>query len=528
MLRRDFLRLGALGFALTPLAACRPDHQAAGHGAHQAVVSQGLPESQPLQALPRIQNLAAAPDFRSQLSIQPTRVPLADGIKPQLWLYNGQVAPLIEVTEGGQVLVAVDNQLAQPTTIHWHGVKVPGNQDGGPHHPIAPGDSRTYRFTVPQGNAGLHWFHPHPHGYLAEQIAHSLAGVLLVHPRQDPVPASIPAHLLVVTDLRLDEAGEVAPHSLADWMNGREGDLLLVNGQRNPELTVAPGSTFRLRLINACAGRYLRLALQQHGLQLLGTDGGYLEQPVALDEWLLVPGQRCDLLVRASEQSNQRFALQKLPYDRDWMGTEPPHYRQTETLLTLVTTAAAVQPPVALPATLAVIPPLAEPAVRREVVLSESMGEATAMMAEHGEHAAHQQPSAAAAGGHAGHGAVAPAVASGSRPPIRFLINGESFQPGRVMFQGKAGVVEEWEVYNASHMDHPFHVHGVQFQVTASRLAEGEWQPPAFRAWQDTVNLKPGQRLKLRLVFEQPGEWMFHCHVIEHEELGMMASILIE
>lgn len=528
MLRRDFLRLGAMGFTLTPLAACLPDHQSAGHAGHgldAAAEPAGLPQHQPLQALPGINNLALAPDFRGQLTIRPTRVALGADLNPQLWLYNGQVAPLIEVTEGGQVIVALDNQLEQPTTIHWHGVKVPGSQDGGPHDPVLPGGSHTYRFTVPEGNAGLHWFHPHPHGHLAAQIAHGLAGALLVRPKRDPVPDAIPAHLLMVTDLRLDASGQVAPHTLNDWMNGREGDLLLVNGQRNPELLVAPGSSFRLRLINACAGRYLRLSLQQHGLQLLGTDGGYLEQPVALDELLLVPGQRCDLLVRASEQPGQRFQLQKLPYDRDWMGTEPLHYRQTETLLTLVTTAEPVQPPVALPATLAVIPSLGEPAVKREVVLSESMGEETAMMAGHGEHAGHQP--GAATGGHAGHGA-APRVATGSRPPIRFLINGESFQPGRVMFHGKAGVVEEWEVYNASHMDHPFHVHGVQFQVVSSRLADGEWQPPAFRAWQDTVNLKPGQRLKLRLVFGQAGEWMFHCHVIEHEELGMMASILIE
>ncbi|MBE0507588.1 MAG: multicopper oxidase domain-containing protein [Marinospirillum sp.] len=114
------------------------------------------------------------------------------------------------------------------------------------------------------------------------------------------------------------------------------------------------------------------------------------------------------------------------------------------------------------------------------------------------------------------------------RPPIRFMINGETFQPGRVMFEGRVGQVEEWEVFNKSHMDHPFHVHGTQFQVVAVQDATGNWQPPAYRSWQDTINMKPNQRQKIRLVFEQPGEWMFHCHIIEHEELGMMASILVK
>lgn len=547
MQRREFLRLGALGFMLTPLAACMPGGHEHGSGnavSHQHGMSGAasntpdwaarLPQHQPLQTLPEITNQASAPNFRATLNIQPTKVTLAPEVNTELWLYNGKVAPLIEVTEGSELEVVANNHLAQPTTIHWHGVKVPASQDGGPHDLIPPQGSRTYRFTVPEGNSGLHWFHPHPHNYLAEQIAHSLAGALLVRPKQDPMPTNIPAYLMMVTDLRLDANARVAPHTGVDWMNGREGDILLVNGQRNPRLDVAPGTTFRLRMVNACAGRYLRLKLEDHGLQLIGTDGGYLESPVAMDELLLVPGQRCDLLVRASERKEQTFALQKLPYDRDWMGPVPPHYTTTETLLTLHTSSADVQPAISLPARLTRINLLGEPAVQRQVVLSEEMpGHAMSGAAEHGEHGA-----AAQQGGHEGHGAhgmsggdhdmMGGGMMMAGRPPIRFMINGETFQPGRVMFEGLVGQVEEWEVFNESHMDHPFHVHGTQFQVVAVQDAAGNWQPPAYRSWQDTINLKPNQRQKIRLVFEQPGEWMFHCHIIEHEELGMMASILVK
>ncbi|SFX19228.1 multicopper oxidase family protein [Marinospirillum alkaliphilum] len=573
MQRREFLRLAALGFMVTPLAACMPgghDHGNGSAAGHQHGVSgtaantpdwaAALPQHQPLQALPRIANQASAPQFRATLNMQPTRVPLTADVSTELWLYNGKVAPLIEITEGDQVEVVANNHLAQPTTIHWHGVKVPVSEDGGPHDLIPSHGSRTYRFTVPEGNSGLHWFHPHPHNYLAEQIAHSLAGALLVRPKQDPMPAAIPSYLLMVTDLRLDADARVAPHTGVDWMNGREGDILLVNGQRNPRLDVVPGSTFRLRMVNACAGRYLRLQLEDHGLQLIGTDGGYLEQPVALNELLLVPGQRCDLLVRASERKGQTFALQKLPYDRDWMGPVPAHYTRTETLLTLHTSNADVQSVIPLPARLTSIPSLGEPAVQRKVVLSEEMP-GHAMGGATDDHVAHggqtQQPGHDAhadhgsqgghgmmagghgmmSGGHGGHGMMAGGHGDhgmmgggmlAERPPIRFMINGETFKPGRILFEGRVGQVEEWEVFNESHMDHPFHVHGTQFQVVAVQDAGGNWQPPAWRSWQDTINLKPNQRQKIRLVFEQPGEWMFHCHIIEHEELGMMASILVK
>ena len=536
MKRRDFMRLGALGFlTLTPLATFAMSRHHKARGADLKV--RQLPEHLPLRQLPKIENLSSGSDFKARLTLAATPVELTGPEKTQLWLYNNQITPLIEVTEGDNVEVQVDNHLHQPTTVHWHGLKIPNSEDGGPHDLIAPHQSRTYRFQVKPGNAGLHWFHPHPHDYLADQIAHSMAGAFLVKPLEDPLPADLPSYLLMVTDLRLDAQGQVAPHTHVDWMNGREGDILLVNGQRNPKLELAPGSTLRLRMINACAGRYLRLALDKHPMQLIGTDGGYLEHPVDLDELLLVPGQRCDLLVKLSDEPNQSFVLQKLPYDRDWMGPKPAHYLTTETLMTLATNTATQAPAIALPQRLTEIKPLAEAEVYRQVELSEVMpGHAMSSTDQHSAghqgNANHQNH-----GGHGGHGnhgnhgnhaEPGPAAMMTGRPPIDFLINGESFTPGQIMFTGKVGQIEEWEVFNNSHMDHPFHVHGTHFQVVAEQGEAGEWQPPAYRAWLDTVNLKPKQRLKLRLVFDEPGEWMFHCHIIEHEEMGMMASILVQ
>ncbi|MFY0989975.1 multicopper oxidase family protein [Halomonas sp. C05BenzN] len=558
MQRRDFLRYSALGgvaLSASGVLAYAMAGRHAGHAPVSLLDATTLPEGEPLQPLPRIANLSDQSDlFRSALTPAPHAVALGADRHARLWLYNRKVAPLIEVTEGDDFDVTLVNELPEETTVHWHGVAVAHEHDGAPRHAVAPGESRRYRHTFADGSAGLHWFHPHPHGVLARQIAHGLAGVLLVRPREEVVPFEVEEHLLVINDLRLSGAGEVTPHTDEDWMNGREGELLLVNGQRRPRLDVAPGTTLRLRLVNACAGRYLRLRLEDHGLTLIGTDGGLLEQPRPLEELLLTPGERADLLVRISEQGAERFTLASHPYERGWMGARPAHLDAVAPLLTIHTRETEVAPAVALPARLGRIEPLGDPAVRRTLALTEVMAgmehgptqaDASGAM-DHGghggdaggtmDHGGHGGDAGGAmdhgghggdAGGamdHGGHGGAAMAADNG-RPPVDFLINGRSFTMGEVMFEGRVGEVEEWEVFNDSHMDHPFHVHGTHFQVVASREIDGEWRGAPWLAWKDTVNLRPGQRMRLRLVFHEPGDWLFHCHIIEHEEMGMMAAI---
>ncbi|MBA2779564.1 multicopper oxidase family protein [Billgrantia kenyensis] len=540
MKRREFLGYSALGALLISTAgtmayALSRQHP---HGASPASLAALPPGGQPLQPLPRIVNLSdSVARFRSALTPGPHSISLSEELEARLWLYNGKVAPLIEVREGDELDVTLINELEQETTLHWHGVPVPQAHDGAPWDAVAPGETRQYRYTFPPGSAGLHWFHPHPHEGTAWQVAHGLAGALLVRPTVDVLPDEIEEHLLVVSDLRLRANGEVAPHTAEDWMNGREGELLLVNGQHEPHLDVAPGTTLRLRLINACAGRYLRLRLDEHELTLIGTDGGLIERPQPLEELLLTPGERADLLVRISEQAEERFLLASHPYERGWMGDKPPHLEQVAPLLAIQTLNAGVKPAVALPERLGRVEPLGEPAVRRQVELTEVMPGHDDHGGGHGDpHAGHDDPHAAHGGGSSGshHGTHGPgagvdhAMDEPAAPPeVDFLINGRAFAMDEILFEGKVGEVEEWEVFNNSHMDHPFHVHGTHFQVIATRDAEGEWQQAPWLAWKDTVNLAPYQRLKLRMVFREPGDWLFHCHIIEHEELGMMATIRV-
>ena len=171
-------------------------------------------------------------------------------------------------------------RLPQDTTVHWHGLPVPPDQDGSPMDPVRPGASRTYEFDVPPGTAGTYWYHPHAHQTTAEQVAHGLAAPLIVRADDDPL-AHLPEVTMFVSGLRLDANAQISANTPMDWTLGRQGETLLVNGGRMPVHTVRPGTTQRWRILNATSARYLRIALEGHALTLVGTDGGLLAAPLA-------------------------------------------------------------------------------------------------------------------------------------------------------------------------------------------------------------------------------------------------------
>src|SRR5262249_2235554 len=158
--------------------------------------------------------------------------------------------PLIELTEGEHVRIALDNQLAEDTTIHWHGLPVPAEQDGNPMDPVRAGTGRVYEFDIPSGSAGTYWYHPHPDAPTAAQVARGLAGPIIVRAARDPL-GHLPEVTMVLTALRLDPDAQISPDNPVDWTVGRQGDTLLVNGSRLPVHAVRPGTTERWRFINA-------------------------------------------------------------------------------------------------------------------------------------------------------------------------------------------------------------------------------------------------------------------------------------
>ncbi|HJV07572.1 MAG TPA: multicopper oxidase family protein [Chromobacteriaceae bacterium] len=440
-----------------------------------------LPRQRPLNALPRLANQAGAGHFAASLRAAPVQLQLAPDLPATtFWAYNGQVpGPAIVAQEGDSVALHFANQLAQPTTIHWHGLPVPPAQDGNPHDPVLPGQQRDYRFTLPQGSAGTYWYHPHPHGLTGQQAYMGLAGVFVVKAKDDPL-ASLPEQWLVLSDLKLAENGQIAANSMADRHDGREGQFVLVNAGLQPVLTLAAGERQRWRLWNATNARILKLALPAHEVHLVGTSGGLLAAPRRIDSIMLSPGERVEIVVTARFSAGQPQGLLALPYNRGKaMG---PELAEPLTLADVRQHGRVATPP--LPATLRTIAALGTPVVRRTVEFAENMADPAAM----------------------------------------FLINGKKFDMNRVDFVGKVGQIEEWDIVSKAHMDHPFHLHGTQFQVLA-RTDDGIWQDEPFLAWRDVVNVPAGESVRLRFVQSQPGLRMFHCHILEHEDAGMMGML---
>jgi bilirubin oxidase len=450
----------------------------------------GLAKGQPLAELPRLASTSATEGtFEATLVAERRDVALLPGTTTEFWSYNSVVpGPLIDVFEGDTVRIRLDNRLSQETTVHWHGLPVPPNQDGNPMDPVAQGASRLYEFALPIGSAGTYWYHPHPHQLTAEQVFRGMAGLFIVRSRTDPVPTAIEEKLLVISDLRLMADGTIPANSSMDWQNGREGNYVLVNGQHQPVLTIDPGQSQRWRILNATNARYLRLTLSGHTLTLIGTDGGLLRSPVpGLDEILLAPAERVEVIVTASLSSGATAALRSLPYDRGAMGMMGSA-STTIPLLTLNYTSAAISA-IALPSALNPISDLGVPKQVKRLVFSSGMG-----------------------------------MGGTSGGMMSFLIDGKTFDPARIDLTSRANEVEQWTIENRSTMDHPFHLHGTQFQVV-SRGRSGVTTAEPFMAWRDTVNVAAFETVVLKVVQRQLGKRMYHCHILEHEDQGMMGVL---
>jgi FtsP/CotA-like multicopper oxidase with cupredoxin domain len=432
---------------------------------------------------PVLANLSSLPNtVEVELRASPARLQLLPGVITDVYAYNGRVpGPVLEVREGDRVIVRFRNDLPEATTVHWHGLHLPFESDGSPFHPVAPGAVRVYEFTVRPGTAGTYWYHPHPHHHTGVQVARGLYGGIIVRAPDDPLPAELTERLLILSDNRFLPDGSLdlpEPHSPAwrvDFENGREGDILFVNGEVLPTLSIRSGEIQRWRVVNASAGRYYRLSIPGHTLLHVGSDGGLFERPVEVNEILLASAERVELLVRGSAPPDTRAVLQSLPYDRYIRQTRPSDWDRPLDLLTLQYTDDAPVEPVGIPSTLRPIPPLD------------------------------------------------PAAATATRLMVltQGFINGQAMNMDRVDVSAPLGATEIWELENLVGMDHPFHLHGFQFQVL-----DRDGVPEPFRSWKDTVNVPKHQAIRFVVRYDNyPGRWMFHCHILDHEDHGMMGVL---
>lgn len=505
--RTVVLGLGGAGALAMAVPARLAQAMGAGHatshavtpykGATELAAVDALPQGLPLRALPRLPNRARRKGlFRSQLvAAQATLRLLEKGPPTKALAYNGMLpGPLLEVWEGDRVEIDFFNQLHQPSTVHWHGLAIPADQDGAPQDVVEAGRRRLYHFTLPRGSAGTHWYHPHPHMLTAEQVYRGLAGGIIVRAKDDPL-APLREQELLISDLRLARDGGIPPNDREDWMNGREGQFVLINGQHLPRVKLY--GTERWRIWNACSARYLRLSLDGLPFTLVGTDGGLLGAPQRdVTELLLAPAERAEIVVTAAQQ--KQAVLVAEPYDRGAMGRlAGPSPRRVLAHIEMQRSATVTR----IPEVLRPIEPLGEPTAEHLAAFSDAVDlEVQASAANPFE-----------------------------RPTdMQFLLNGQTYDLERVDVEGKLGAVEEWTLVNASTMgmDHPFHIHGGHFQVL-DRTFEGETRPEPFLAWRDTVNLRAGESARMRMRITEPGLRMFHCHILEHEDLGMMGNLLV-
>ena len=417
------------------------------------------------------------------LEAKPETLEIQPGLKTEVWTYNGSLpGPTIRVRKGDRLVVKFTNSLPEPTTIHWHGLRVPAAMDGteAVQNPVLPGQTFEYAFTVP--DAGTYWYHPHIRS--SAQIGAGLYGAIVV---EDPAEPKLGDDMvLVLSDIGIEDDGTLTPADENGDIGayfGREGNTVLVNGRIMPKLLARVGVPQRWRAVNAARSRYFRFNLPGQKLVKVGSDGGLLERPVPVDEVTLAPGERADLYVLPAVTAERAVVVPRMDANRfNLPGPEAPgelfRFELTEDAPGFGAEALPEAfSPIELPDT------TGAPVQRVELMEMQEAGGGilgiNGISGNHGEHGEHE------------------------------------------MLMSHVGTTEIWELTNTTPYDHPFHLHGFFFQVL-----DVDGKPPAYRELKDTLNLNPKEKVRVAVHFDdRPGMWMFHCHIVDHHELGMMGML---
>ena len=442
---------------------------------------------------------ARASGGRLQLAAQEGRTEFLPGRPSPSAGYDGAyLGPTLRVHAGEDVRFTVANRLKEETTVHWHGLLVPSGVDGGPHNVIAPGGTWTPTVPVRQ-RAATAWYHAHPHGRTGAQVYSGLAGMLIVADAQEqalglPSRYGVDDLPVILQDKLFDREQRLAyPVNHMVAMHGLHGNVLLANGVAQPTAQV-PAGRVRLRLLNAGNARLFDLAFEDgRSFHWIAAEGGLLRAPVALQRLSLAAGQRAEILVDLADGKPVRLVNVADP-------------RRTQPVMRFAPAGAAVAA-AAMPEKLAAWTSHdpARAARRRRIALSSGgMGM-----------------------GMGGRGGGMPGMAHGMAAHALHAIDGQPFDMHRIDQRVRLGDVEVWEVtVGGMVMMHPFHIHGVHFEV----LRRGG-QPPVVedQGLRDTVIVD--EPVELLVHFTQPASdqapFMYHCHILEHEDAGMMGQFTV-
>ncbi|GEK90201.1 multicopper oxidase family protein [Alkalibacterium putridalgicola] len=415
------------------------------------------------------------------LNVQYGKKEFIEGQETETLGYNGDyLGPIIRVDKGDDVKINVANTLDEPTTVHWHGLEVPGEMDGGPHQVVDPKSSWQPYFTIDQPAATL-WYHPHLLHKTGEQVYKGLAGLFYIEDEKSkelniPKEHGVNDIPLVVQDKRFTQDGQI-PYELGmrDVMDGFKGDTVLVNGAIAPELDVK-SEVVRLRLLNGSNARAYDFNFSDNlAFYQIASDGGFLENSIEMHEVSLAPAERAEILVDFSDYNiGDKVVLRDGSYE----------------VMTITITEESDSSS-SIPEELVDIVQYD----RDDVVTTRDF------------------------------------VMSGMGPMV--AINGKQMDMDRIDEYLNLNELEEWVVTNESagmgmmsgETPHPLHVHGVQFQV----IERNGGEPPLNeQGWKDTVMVESGEEVRLLVKFKQKGLFMYHCHILEHEDAGMMGQFLVE
>ncbi len=541
MHRRDFIKLAALygGVAALPTWS-----------------RQALAASRPALPIPDI----LQPDVKGtyRLRLQQGQSQFLAGVNTTTWGINGSLlGPVLRLRRGKPVGVIVENNLTQASTVHWHGLEIPGNADGGPQAMIAPGARREVQFTVDQPAATC-WFHPHPHQSSGYQVAMGLAGLVVIDDDEGD-KLKIPSRWgvddipLILQDKRLNQAGQIDYQlDIMTAAVGWFGQHMLSNGVIYPQHGVSRG-WLRLRLLNGCNARSLTLATSdRRPLYVIASDGGFLPEPVKVDELPMLMGERFEVMVDCSD--GKAFDLLTLPVKQMGMTLAP--FDQPLAVLKIQPT--VTQSGASLPDSLITLPPLPSQQGLQtrwlQLMMDPQLDQRgmQALMKRYGQgamagmsmdHASHENSASMAGMSTGDHGGMAMSgEGQGMKMPgmampqqaaqFDFMtankINGKAYEMNHPAFAVKQGQYEKWTISGEGDMMlHPFHIHGTQFRIL---LENGQPVARHRQGWKDTVRVEGGRSeilLRFNHLADSQHAYMAHCHLLEHEDTGMMTSFTV-
>jgi FtsP/CotA-like multicopper oxidase with cupredoxin domain len=409
---------------------------------------------------------------------------LLEGVPVEVLAYNGEVpGPLLQARVGDTMRMVVTNNLNEATTIHWHGLRIPVEMDGVVHGSvlaIEPGETFTYEFIVP--DAGTYWYHPHVRSEV--QIERGLHGMLIVHEAEADAPEVDADRAFVLDDVRLNQDGTIAAFGAnhMDVMHGRTGNVLLVNGSDAvPSMELGENQVERWRLVNTANGRTMTVQFPGLEVREIGADAGLWPQSLTrvVDRVVLPVGARAELEVRLAPGATEA-SLESVVLALD----------ENDEVIELPIEIVHVAHDAALDKDEALGGHVANPSfdfISPELPLTHRI-ELTGVNGPRG---------------------------------VEMQVNGASF-PNVPIWEVPQGQLQIVEIENKIGPEHPFHLHGQFFQVLSR---DGRYAPDV--GWRDTTYLGGFQKVVIATYFENVGDWMYHCHVLEHAEAGMMALVRV-